>query len=158
MFFDVLAGALALLAVLTASVSAQRQFDPLDQRTFPTHQHQTTALDATVTHMPVDADATEDMDLGDLDGDGDLDLVITNTFGNKLYLNDGSGRFTDATTGRLNQAISNFEAALGDIDGDGDLDVMLAGYLPNHAPPLLLNDGTGIFVASTMRNFNASVP
>lgn len=33
----------------------------------------------------------------DIDGDGDVDLLILGGAGNALYLNDGKGRFTDAT-------------------------------------------------------------
>ncbi len=39
---------------------------------------------------------------GDLDGDGDIDLFVANDNSpNQLLLNDGSGRFVDATAGRF---------------------------------------------------------
>ena len=42
---------------------------------------------------------------------------------NGLWLNDGTGRFTDATAAKL-PAINDYTnaIALGDVDADGDLD------------------------------------
>ncbi len=95
---------------------------------------------------------------GDLDGDGDLDLVITDA-GNsllggsgarpKLYMNDGAGFFTDAST-QLNAPIkvAQQDVSLVDMDNDWDLDVLLLNRASNSNGThyLLLNDGTGNFV------------
>ncbi|MEL7445135.1 MAG: CRTAC1 family protein [Pseudomonadota bacterium] len=70
---------------------------------------------------------------GDLDGDGDLDLLLggLESGPTKLFVNDGAGNFTDATTGSgfdnasTEQTIS---MALGDYDADGDLDVLMAHW------------------------------
>lgn len=68
--------------------------------------------------------------LGDLDGDGDLDLVLTGrpvgTGISKVYLNDGSGAFTEINPGSLT-SVYDSSIALGDLDGDGDLDLILTG-------------------------------
>ena len=76
--------------------------------------------------------------LGDLDEDGDLDVFAANFGGlsgtesiphpNKVWLNDGEGRFT-ATTQLLGEGWS-FDVALGDLDGNGTLDAYVANSSP----------------------------
>ncbi|SVC71735.1 uncharacterized protein METZ01_LOCUS324589, partial [marine metagenome] len=68
---------------------------------------------------------------GDLDGDGDLDLFVTSCGGpNALFINDGSGRFTNRTkaSGVEAMKIGSTSVAMGDVDGDGDLDIYVANY------------------------------
>ncbi len=86
--------------------------------------------------------------LGDLDGDGDLDAFVANSgiYGdqNKVWLNDGTGTFTDSgqSLGNTHSA----DVALGDLDGDGDLDAFVTNWSdPNK---VWLNDGTGDFTDS----------
>jgi len=112
-----------------------------------------TFTDATVTNLPVDDDITTAIGLGDVDGDGDLDVVIGNGNGqDRLYLNDGAGRFTDATSGRMPpDSAYTLDLALADVDGDGDLDIVLArtGQLAQRQNRLYLNDGAGRFTDAT---------
>jgi len=65
--------------------------------------------------------------LGDIDGDGDLDVVSANSDqGNRIYLNDGQGNFTDS-----NQALGDRDCrsvVLADVDNDGDLDIAVANF------------------------------
>ncbi|MFC1853610.1 FG-GAP-like repeat-containing protein [candidate division CSSED10-310 bacterium] len=81
--------------------------------------------------------------LGDVDGDGDLDAMVAEYTPDtsSLWLNDGSGQFTESANA--------FDWAqctcLGDLDGDGDLDAFLGPIGPN---TIWLNDGTGIFTDS----------
>jgi hypothetical protein len=98
----------------------------------------------------------------DLDGDGDLDLFIANDsslqdpafeegYPNEVWLNDGTGKFTDSGQ-RLGKEPSS-AVALGDIDGDGDVDAVVSNYhtangtsfKPNE---IWLNDGHGNFTIS----------
>jgi len=86
----------------------------------------------------------------DADGDGDQDLFFVNARswshadqesvpGNRLYLNDGSGRFTDATEGSgLAGGGYGMGVAVGDVDGDGDVDVLTTGVGGNR---LFVNEG-----------------
>ncbi|MCB8945742.1 MAG: VCBS repeat-containing protein [Ardenticatenaceae bacterium] len=64
--------------------------------------------------------------LGDVDGDNDLDAYIPHFFGeaDRLYLNDGSGFFTDS--GQTLATADSYAADLADLDGDEDLDLFVA--------------------------------
>ncbi|MEI6582526.1 MAG: VCBS repeat-containing protein [Chitinophagia bacterium] len=97
----------------------------------------------------------------DTDGDGDLDLVVVSG-GNevatgspflapRLYLNNGKGIFSAATTGWPSLSIQASCVKSGDMDGDGDLDLFIGGrnvpgsYGNIPASLLLENMGKGIF-------------
>jgi len=83
--------------------------------------------DVTATHMPVTGEGSEAVVMDDLDGDGDNDLVFTNRRAQGyLFLNDGSGVFTNVSSARMPSLESSEDVALGDVDGDGDLDLFLA--------------------------------
>ena len=94
--------------------------------------------------------------LFDMDGDGDLDalLVQSGVLGgpdtgprHRLYRNDGTGRFADATAGSgVDVAGYGMGVATGDYDGDGDADVYLTNLGSN---VLLRNDGGGRFTDVT---------
>ncbi len=112
--------------------------------------------EATSTHLPQMAASIGDLDIGDVDSDGDLDLVLAdwgpgNNMSNqggrtKLWLNDGTGRFTDATATQMPDIPVRFswELEFVDTDNDYDLDVVVSckrcpgGYL-------FRNDGKGAF-------------
>lgn len=108
------------------------------------------------THLPRTPLSLGDAEPGDVDGDGDLDLVLadwgpgdnmSNDGGRtRLWLNDGGGRFTDATDARMPLVRVRFswDLELVDVDNDFDLDVLVSckrcggGYL-------FRNDGSGTF-------------
>ena len=81
----------------------------------------------------------------DVDNDGDLDIFVSNFAGpNKLYLNDGSGTFTDVSeaSGLADEGWGK-GPSFGDVDHDGDMDLYEGdGKLANK---LYLNDGSGVF-------------
>ena len=112
--------------------------------------------------------------LGDLDGDGDLDLAQGGCCGasvsppddqgvrhsaNLVWLNDGSGKFTDS--GQRLGIQGTVMQALGDVDRDGDLDLFdansgslvdIPGEPENNQPNRVwLNDGNGNFSDSGQR-------
>jgi len=64
----------------------------------------------------------------DFDNDGDLDLFLGNRGkGNKLFLNDGSGRFKDITveSGLFEPQIFTYGCTAGDFDNDGWIDIFI---------------------------------
>jgi hypothetical protein len=99
--------------------------------------------------------------VGDVDDDGDLDVVFTDgaTFGGvasqaHLYLNDGSGFFTDATA--ANMPVDTYNAQdtiLFDWENDFDLDITLSGKGgAGKNARLYTNSGTGTFAVSAVLN------
>jgi enediyne biosynthesis protein E4 len=97
----------------------------------------------------------------DVDGDGDLDLFVvsggveTEQLQDRLYLNDGTGKFKKAPRGTVpDESESGSVVIAGDFDQDGDLDLfvgtrVIPGQYPT--PPsshLLVNDG-GRFIDKT---------
>ena len=89
---------------------------------------------------------------GDIDNDGDVDLYVVNFLApNKLYLNDGNARFTDATAaagvGDPNAGIS---AAMADYNNDGYLDIYVINYsTTQYSSVFYRNNGNGTFTDVT---------
>ena len=113
--------------------------------------------EATATHLPQTPLSVGDLEVGDVDGDADLDLVLAdwgagNNMSNdggrtRLWLNDGAGKFADATPAQMPAVLVRFswDLELADVDNDYDLDVLVSckrcagGFL-------FRNDGAGKFI------------
>ena len=84
---------LFLAATALATVGAFAPLPGQTQRFEPLHRM-----------LPIERERTRDVALGDIDGDGDLDALVGNDGYDRIYVNDGTGRFTgrsDASTGVL---------------------------------------------------------
>ena len=83
-----------------------------------------------------------------IDSDGDDDLIVANGGSGggqtKLYLNDGSGNFTIATTGIFAENHYIWSPIFGDMDNDGDLDLFYVAF--GEQCRLYENFGDGTFV------------
>ncbi len=104
-----------------------------------------TFTDVTATAIPPASDIFANA-VGDFDGDGDVDIAFNSGPSNALEIlsNDGSGVFTNTTSGSLPAATMGLRPLALDADGDGDVDLMtsLAG-----SRQFWINDGTGSFNA-----------
>jgi hypothetical protein len=117
--------------------------------------------DVSLSLLGVSAGNARDAVIGDIEGDGDLDIFIAfNGQRNRLYVNLGTGAFTDVTlTGRMPEVTENsYRMWLLDHDGDGDLDLWVrrvptTGFLQPFR--VHQNDGTGWFLADSA---NALLP
>ncbi|MBT4497672.1 MAG: T9SS type A sorting domain-containing protein [Gemmatimonadetes bacterium] len=90
----------------------------------------------------------------DFTNDGWPDLYVgVNNGPNRLFHNDGQGRFQDATTEDIAAVGPSAGVAVGDIDNDGDLDIFQATNIPSGRPGwrsvMLLNWGDGTFMDVT---------
>ena len=90
----------------------------------------------------VDENLSDGGRLGDMDSDGDLDIVFFENYTNDvmIYLNDGDGNFSEASSYSLGDDATN--AVLHDLDGDGNLDVLLADRT-SASIWILYGDGAG---------------
>lgn len=93
--------------------------------------------------------------ISDVDGDDDLDILMANGGGyyvrdvaeeSSLYLNDGTGSFSNKTTALLGGVKSRLrQVAIADVDGDGDRDLYLPGGYGADTDHLFIQSAPGVF-------------
>jgi hypothetical protein len=127
--------------------------------------------DVTATHLPQIEASIGDLEFGDVDGDGDgdLDVVlvdwgslpISSSPGGRtmLWLNDGSGHFSDATAAQMPDILFKFswEMEFVDVDNDYDLDILIScrNLMGSF---LFVNDGLGKFSDVTAGRLPSTKP
>jgi imidazolonepropionase-like amidohydrolase len=121
---------LFLLGILGAALHAQSvTFATNNRLIFGTHEERTAS-----------------MGIGDIDNDGDMDVVIANgrhwPGQNRIFLNNGSGKFSVSKTLGDERATS-YSTELADFDNDGDLDIAVGNDMAPNS--LFMNDGEGNF-------------
>lgn len=92
--------------------------------------------------------------VGDIENDGDLDIYSTNIGWQVLYVNDGTGTFTNQAEARgvdFTGLIGwGWGTEFGDMDNDGDLDLLM---VDSSAPgKLFINHGDGYFTRDDSDN------
>jgi len=115
--------------------------------------------DVTASNIPLDAEHTTDAIFVDVDLDGDGDLITANIFYNRpveVFLNNGLGIFTEATSQVLPAGVSGEGIGLkaADFNGDGLTDI----YIVNRGQMdrLLLRNDTASTIG--LQNLNGEVP
>jgi hypothetical protein len=84
---------------------------------------------------------------GDINNDGDFDLGLVNhDVGSQILENDGSGNFTNITSGSGFTYSGNYiESVMEDFDNDGYIDIMISG--PEWK--MFMNDGDNTFTQAS---------
>ena len=74
--------------------------------------------------------------VGDIDNDGDQDVYLTRYGADQLFLNDGTGRFTDITAqAGIENVYWSTAVAMTDLNGDGWVDLAdIQLYMQQGAP------------------------
>lgn len=101
--------------------------------------------------------------VADVDGDGDLDVAAPDAWGGPaaLFINDGTGRFTDEASARWNVTTRAGSVRFADLDDDGDADLIVGDWGDDPSPSspsdgaiqVWRNDGAGVFDASTIEAY-----
>ncbi|QTN38522.1 HYR domain-containing protein [Cryomorphaceae bacterium] len=91
----------------------------------------------------------------DFDGDGDQDVISFGYVVN-LYVNDGTGVFTQNAIIPGSPSAYGFIEKLTDFDGDGDIDFVYASTDATQPAKLYVNDGSGNFTVQGITGTNSA--
>lgn len=109
------------------------------------------------SHLPNDPNIeSRKASFGDVDNDGDLDLFLSNVrfrqgkdIQNRLYINNGKGRFTNETDKRLPKDTDHtIDAIFEDVNKDGFQDIIVANVFGGSIK-IYANKGKGEFTDSS---------
>lgn len=105
------------------------------------------------TNTPFEGVKNSAFALADVDGNSTQDILLTGYTGTeriaKLYLNDGSGNFSEKS-GTPFEGVEYGSVAFADVDGNQTKDVLITGATATgRIARLYLNDGTGNFTEQT---------
>lgn len=115
-------------------------------------------IDHTTVGLPDVGDQTQAVKLADVNGDGTLDLIVGNEVPpNRLYLNDGKGKFTENSQRlELIVPLHTRDVLVFDANGDKHPDILFVNLTNNGGEwdkdptaRLLINDGKGNFKDET---------
>ncbi len=112
-----------------------------------------------VLNTPFEFSRDGSIAFSDVDQDGDQDVLITglNQSGSKIakiYLNDGSGNFTEDTTNSLTP-VSSSATSFTDVDGINGKDLLVIGDSDTGRTAFLyINDGSGNFTRAACTPFD----
>ncbi|WP_447636896.1 FG-GAP-like repeat-containing protein [Flavobacterium microcysteis] len=107
--------------------------------------------DVTLTHLPAGIDMeTRKVSFADVDKDGDMDLFLSNVNfrgtknpQNRLYINNGKGKFSDETSKRLPEDSDHTaDAIFEDLNNDGYPDLIIGNVFGGYVKIYLNNKGT----------------
>ncbi|MCV6630098.1 MAG: FG-GAP-like repeat-containing protein [Flavobacteriaceae bacterium] len=113
------------------------------------------AFTSPVSGLPFENTHSGDLAFFDADGDGALDVFISgiSTSGRtaNLYLNDGSGNFTESTSSFEGRESTSL--AFGDVNNDGRVDIVYTGdrgTTTSYSTLVYLRDNLGDYALSTL--------
>lgn len=110
--------------------------------------------DASQSNLPNDPNVeTRKASFADVDNDGDLDIFLSNVkfrperdIQNRLYINNGKGKFTNETERRIPKDEDHtIDAIFEDVNKDGSKDIVLANVFGAQIK-IYLNNGKGEFM------------
>ena len=115
--------------------------DSFDLRVFMNRADGTGLFGGFLTPEPIGQESSPN-ESGDLDNDGKIDIVVSATTSEEVWLVRGAGDGTWASSQHLSVGAEPHGVAVLDVDGDGDWDVANANHGGNDLTLMINNNGT----------------